>query len=416
MAQSVAYSGSVSSAVTDGSVVYSVTFPAQVDLVQGLTLQIVGGVTWGGYRVDTNTFNLTPTGFQFTVTGGLSPTVPAPVTVYWTVTGLSSVAYIPPTNRVPPGNALVPSTQPTTIITQQYTGNVGSVVTDGSVTYTAYFPTPSFINLEAVAASIVGGAVWGSYTLSVNVFNLTATSFQFTVTGGLSPTVPAPVTVYWTATGLTNNQYTNSDWTNRLLAELPNGWFPATAYLPGGIVYALLSGISTNLPFHNAQINTQTLQTRIVSATGGNLDAISADYFGTALPRLLGESDSSFRARILAYLIAPKSTLAAIQAAVNAYILENSPPYTVTVFDLMTSPAYCEVLGVVPYQFVIDLSYGVTSTTAWFMNDDPTGYLDKSTFLTGFSLVGAPDAGLDALIREVKAEGTEPVYAVLVGV
>ena len=82
----------------------------------------------------------------------------------------------------------------------------------------------------------------------------------------------------------------------------------------------------------------------------------------------------------------------------------------------MTNPAYCAALGVVPYQFVIDLAYGVTTNTAWFMNDDPTGYLGGSTFLTGFSLISVPDAGLDAAIREVKAEGTEPVYTVLIGV
>ena len=320
MSQSVTYNGSVSSAVTDGSVTYSVTFPEPLTLVQGLTLQIVGGVTWGGYRIDTNVFNLTDLGFQFTVTGGLSPTVPAPVTIFWTVVGLATIVFVPPTTYAPPGNALIPSTQPITIIAQEYTGTQAGCVTDGSITYPALFPLPSFVNMETVNATIVGGVLWGGYTLSVNVFNLTASSFQFTVTGGLSPTVPAPVSVFWTATGLINNQYSNNDWANRLCEELPNAWFPSEALEPDGVVYGLLYALATNFPFHNNQINIQTLQTRIISATGQNLDAISVDYFGTgavALPRLLGESDSSFRARILANLLEQKSTLAAIQAVIN---------------------------------------------------------------------------------------------------
>jgi hypothetical protein len=234
---------------------------------------------------------------------------------------------------------------------------------------------------------------------------------------GVANIVQAPQTV--TASDM-SLQYTNADWANRLCDELPNAWFPSSALEVGGVVYSFLFSLANNFPFLNTQIDYQTLQTRIDTATGTNLDAIAVDYFGTgdtALPRILGESDSAYASRIMATLLEQKSTLAAIQKVINAYIAANDPPYTAaTVFDIMTQPAECNVLGVVPYQFVINLSYGVTTDVSWFMNDDPTGYLGDSTFLTGFSLIGVPDEGLDAAIREVKAEGTEPVYAVLVGV
>jgi hypothetical protein len=80
--------GEVTGVVTDGSTTYTVTFPTAYTTTSILySITIIGGATWGGYRIDTNVFNLTLTGFQFTVTGGLSPTVPAPVSVAWLAGG-----------------------------------------------------------------------------------------------------------------------------------------------------------------------------------------------------------------------------------------------------------------------------------------------------------------------------------------
>lgn len=59
------------------------------------------------------------------------------------------------------------------------------------------------------------------------------------------------------------------------------------------------------------------LQQRIATATDVNLDIIALDYFGQNLTRLLNESDTQYRARIKANLLAPKATRAAVSAAVE---------------------------------------------------------------------------------------------------
>ena len=56
---------------------------------------------------------------------------------------------------------------------------------------------------------------------------------------------------------------------------------------------------------------------RIKTAYGPGLDVVSNDYFGTSLPRLPNESDASFRARILAALLQPRVTRAAIANAIQ---------------------------------------------------------------------------------------------------
>jgi hypothetical protein len=50
------------------------------------------------------------------------------------------------------------------------------------------------------------------------------------------------------------------------------------------------------------------LQTRIATATEAWLDLISADFFGSSLPRKAAEVDASFRARILLNLFREKAT------------------------------------------------------------------------------------------------------------
>jgi len=54
------------------------------------------------------------------------------------------------------------------------------------------------------------------------------------------------------------------------------------------------------------------IQTRILTATDGWLDMVSADFFGSALPRKANQSDASFRANIIANLFRERGTRNAI--------------------------------------------------------------------------------------------------------
>ena len=88
------------------------------------------------------------------------------------------------------------------------------------------------------------------------------------------------------------------DMLTRLRALMPKSWFPVSAPNES----AKLSGAAWALSTAYAQLAYVALQTRIKSATDGWLDIISADFFGTRLPRLTNEQDEPFRARILANL------------------------------------------------------------------------------------------------------------------
>jgi hypothetical protein len=94
------------------------------------------------------------------------------------------------------------------------------------------------------------------------------------------------------------------DITARLKGLLPNGWFRG----PSPVLDAILSGIATALAAAYSLFAYVRLQTRVATATDGFLDLIALDYFGGALKRRLRESDDSYRARILAALLAEKGT------------------------------------------------------------------------------------------------------------
>lgn len=92
------------------------------------------------------------------------------------------------------------------------------------------------------------------------------------------------------------------------LKQLLPPWF-------GGItpiLDAVLTGIGAVFDNFQGLLNYVSLQMRIRTATDGFLDLIAGDYFGEYLTRNQGESDVSFRNRILAQLFAPTVTRAGI--------------------------------------------------------------------------------------------------------
>lgn len=103
----------------------------------------------------------------------------------------------------------------------------------------------------------------------------------------------------------------------RLKALLPRGWFGSSAdSVP--IIDGLMTGLANGLAFIYSLYTYAKLQTRISTATDGWLDMISADFFGTDLPRNTGQSDDSYRNAIQARLLREKATRNAVTIALTA--------------------------------------------------------------------------------------------------
>lgn len=94
------------------------------------------------------------------------------------------------------------------------------------------------------------------------------------------------------------------DFIFRIKAVLPGGWFREETPILDG----LLAGISWALAAAYSLAEYAHRQCRIRTATDGFLDLIAFDYFGGRLPRRLQESDTAYRARILAALFPEKGT------------------------------------------------------------------------------------------------------------
>jgi hypothetical protein len=109
----------------------------------------------------------------------------------------------------------------------------------------------------------------------------------------------------------------DTDFANRMAALFPAGWSSPDAKSPGGVVYAVLQSMGAGLSDLNGAVQYACDATRIQTAQNGALDLASEDFFGGALPRNPGESDASFRARILAAMFPAGATRAAVTAAVE---------------------------------------------------------------------------------------------------
>jgi hypothetical protein len=101
---------------------------------------------------------------------------------------------------------------------------------------------------------------------------------------------------------------TQADIVTRIKTVLPNGWFQGDTPILDGV----LNGIAWALAFIYSLASYTQLQARISTATDGFLDLISADFFGSTLPRRSQENDSSFRTRILAELLLQRATRSAL--------------------------------------------------------------------------------------------------------
>jgi hypothetical protein len=109
-----------------------------------------------------------------------------------------------------------------------------------------------------------------------------------------------------------------NDIAQRLSSYLPTRWFGTILdTLLLAFINAVLQGTTACLSFLYSLYAYAKLQARIATATDGWLDLISADFFGNTLPRIPGEIDNSYRARIRARLVQEKATRSAISQAVQ---------------------------------------------------------------------------------------------------
>lgn len=103
------------------------------------------------------------------------------------------------------------------------------------------------------------------------------------------------------------------DMVSRLRELLPARWFPDTA----PVLDAVLTGFAAVWAAAYEQLAFVGLQTRIATATGGFLDMIAADFFGTRLQRRPLQDDDAYRQVVGLELQRVRGTRAALQAAVE---------------------------------------------------------------------------------------------------
>ena len=99
----------------------------------------------------------------------------------------------------------------------------------------------------------------------------------------------------------------------RLKTTLPS-WFPDSSPFLDGV----LSGMAQSGSFVYGLYTYTKNQTRVKTATDDQLDLISADFFGAALPRKSNESDTNFRNRILIFLFRERATRNALNTVLTA--------------------------------------------------------------------------------------------------
>lgn len=231
------------------------------------------------------------------------------------------------------------------------------------------------------------------------------------------------------------------------------GWFSDAAKQPGGVAYPVLFALAYVLELLSLQEQVNIESMRFQScATDAEIDSFAYQYVGGFVPRYGadGETGKSYRARVIALLSGQKTTLAGIQAIVNAFYLaivaELASMYapnftfgnfggysssggfnqtfdvdpadilpTVLVWDRQSRPDLADRYNVNPSNdngdFVIEIGFNPLFPNAWFLDHSHIGL---ETFLIDNTTVDlsdtAPDPRLGALVDLVKQGGCHPLY------
>lgn len=189
---------------------------------------------------------------------------------------------------------------------------------------------------------------------------------------------------------------------NRLIAQLPP-WYGTDH----SVLDAVLQGYVATAGFNYRQLMYDLVQMRLQTAIGDNLDLISQDYFGGALPRRDDEDDYSFRTRISANLLQERATRRGMENAL--YILTGYYP---TIFEPW-KPSDCGGYNVANAPQTIGYgthgSYGSSSYAyQCFIDVYVDGYYGMAsragynTDYMGYNAAGAPAIGWYGGVSEMK--------------
>lgn len=119
-----------------------------------------------------------------------------------------------------------------------------------------------------------------------------------------------------------------ADFVSRIKRLLPRWFGQGTADTP--ILDGLLQGYAWSLASFYALYLYAKLQTRILTASDGWLDMISADFFGSSLLRTANQTDDSFRSRIIANMFRERATRKSI-----VLVLEQLTGRTPIIFEFL---------------------------------------------------------------------------------
>jgi hypothetical protein len=106
---------------------------------------------------------------------------------------------------------------------------------------------------------------------------------------------------------------TRADLRHRLRALLPRPWFADSTPVLDGLLACLAAPWSWLYDL----LQKVRAQTRLATATDSQLDGLSQDYLGPALPRRAQEPDGSFRPRLQREMLRERATRPALLAALT---------------------------------------------------------------------------------------------------
>lgn len=193
--------------------------------------------------------------------------------------------------------------------------------------------------------------------------------------------------------------------------KAPYSWDqPPPGYVIGPLK-AIFTKVGQAIQDYLSQVTTMQQMITVQTATGIYLDA-HAKLYGVV--RITNETDAAFRVRILGAIKTGKLTLSAIQQAVVNYyaatLPTNTQQPTVTVLDLQSNPTQATTDGLQILDFEINVAFAYRINEGFFL--DLEAYLDNMYLAPYSGQENSLGTALDALLSNVKAAGTHPVYFV----
>ncbi|GBQ20856.1 hypothetical protein AA0472_0267 [Acetobacter estunensis NRIC 0472] len=104
----------------------------------------------------------------------------------------------------------------------------------------------------------------------------------------------------------------------RIRAVLPASWFPSVAEKNTPVLDGVLAGLAWPWTAMYGLLTYIRNQSRLQTGTGNFVDMAATDYFGGSLPRVSGESDADYIARIQKEFVVKRNTRAAFEEQIDS--------------------------------------------------------------------------------------------------